>query len=231
VSPRVALATALSAALAAALALLFLGAAPGFDARRYEANYSVDVSGEAGAVPVRVRGWLVVGVGPRGNYSYGELAASVLSFKATVTIKAATEGGALRFVACLDGVCRAGSAPANASAMGLLAGLLNVTRVEVGRCRHMQYEGTLLEERGVILPRWPLAPPGVRASYRGVSCAVRGVRLRTLADVSLELPGPLRARVAALRVNVTAVRVGAYSEEAYGRVLGEVREAWQRWRD
>jgi len=200
-------------------------AAP-FSEKNYEVNYTYVMSVAVGEVSISLWGWGLEGVGLLGNYSVGVLTASLPPRgPVEVSYKAATEGGVLYVVNCLQGQCYAEERPANYTVGVLLRGV-NVTVREVGRCEALGYAGVLVEEGGVIAPAalQTLFPGAqVRGKYVSTTCRVNGVPLTVKSSAYLNITLYGQALTVRLTVEATAVRAGPFNATRYGEVLGEVK--------
>jgi hypothetical protein len=117
-------------------------AQPPFGARNYEVNYTVTMTAYLGDISLRMSGWNVVGVGPEGNYSFGEFVMNLPpQGPVKITFKSATEGNLTYVVSCAMEQCQAETVAADSAMLYLLRGV-NVTRTEKGPvhapriCRH-----------------------------------------------------------------------------------------------
>ncbi len=77
-------------------------AKPPFSASAYEVNYTFVSTVSYGGVAVTIEGWMVVGVGPAGNYSFGMITIPLVG---TAAYKSATEDGATYTIRCFRGEC------------------------------------------------------------------------------------------------------------------------------
>ncbi|ABO08968.1 hypothetical protein [Pyrobaculum calidifontis] len=197
-----------------------------FSERNYEVNYTYVMSVAVGEVSISLWGWGLEGVGLLGNYSVGVLTANLPPRgPVEVSYKAATEGGVLYVVNCLQGQCYAEGRPANYTVGVLLRGV-NATAREVGRCEALGYAGVLVEERGVITPAaLQTLLPGAqgRGEYVSTTCRVNGVPLTVKSSAYLNVTLYGQALTVKLTVEATAVKAGPFNATRYGEVLGEVK--------
>jgi len=197
-----------------------------FSERNYEVNYTYMMSVAVGEASISLAGWGLEGVGLLGNYSMGVLTANLPPRgPVEVSYKAATEGGALYVVNCLQGQCYAEERPANYTVGVLLRGV-NATVREVGRCEALGYAGVLVEERGVITPAvLQTLLPGAqgRGEYVSTTCRVNGVPLTVKSSAYLNVTLYGQALTVKLTVEATAVRAGSFNATRYGEVLGEFK--------
>jgi len=197
-----------------------------FSERNYEVNYTYVMSVAVGEASISLWGWGLEGVGLLGNYSVGVLTANLPPRgPVEVSYKAATEGGALYVVSCLQGQCYTEERPANYTVGVLLKGV-NATVREVGRCEALGYAGVLVEERGVITPAaLQTLLPGAqgRGEYVSTTCRVNGVPLTVKSSAYLNVTLYGQSLTVKLTVEATAVRAGPFNATRYGEVVGEVK--------
>jgi hypothetical protein len=205
-------------------------AQPPFGARNYEVNYTVTVTVYVGDISVRMSGWSVVGVGPAGNYSFGEFVMNLPpQGPVKITFKSATEGNLTYVVSCAAGRCQAETAAADSAMLYLLRGV-NVTRAEKGRCAHLGYAGTLYEERGYLGPEvfaqilGDLQGSGA-GTYAANVCEFAGVQLTVSGTVFLNVT--VHGQDLTIRVNIesAAAKVGPFDGGRYRQLLQEAKSA------
>ena len=203
---------------------------PLFGARDHEVNYTVAVTVHLGDVSLRMTGWNVVGVGPVGNYSFGEFVMNLPpQGPVKITFKSATEGNLTYVVTCAVGQCQAEAAAANSAMLYLLHGV-NATRAERGRCTHLGYVGVLYEERGYLGPEVFAQLLGdLRGSGTGTYvsnvCEFAGVQLTVSGTVSMNVT--VYGQALTIRVNIESVaaKVGPFDGERYRQLLQEAKSA------
>jgi len=205
-------------------------AQPPFGARNYEVNYTVTVTVYVGDVSLRMSGWNVVGVGPEGNYSFGEFVMNLPpQGPVKITFKSATEGNLTYVVSYAAGQCQAETAAADSAMLYLLRGV-NVTRAEKGRCTHLGYAGTLYEERGYLGPEvfaqilGDLQGSGA-GTYVANVCEFAGVQLTVGGTVFLNVT--VYGQALTIRVNIesAAAKVGPFDGGRYRQLLQEAKSA------
>jgi hypothetical protein len=205
-------------------------AQPPFGARNYEVNYTVTVTVYVGDISLRMGGWNVVGVGPEGNYSFGEFVMNLPpQGPVKITFKSATEGNLTYVVSCAAGQCQAETAAADSAMLYLLRGV-NVTRAERGRCAHLGYDGTLYEERGYLGPEvfaqllGDLQGSGV-GNYVANVCEFAGVQLTVGGTVSLNVTVHGQALTIKVNIESAAAKVGPFDGGRYRQLLQEAKSA------
>jgi hypothetical protein len=205
-------------------------AQPPFGARNYEVNYTVTMTAYVGDISVRMSGWSVVGVGPEGNYSFGEFVMNLPPMgPVRLTFKSATEGNLTYVVSCAAGQCQAETVAADSAMLYLLRGV-NVTRAEKGRCTHLGYDGTLYEERGYLGPEvfaqilGDLQGSGA-GTYVANVCEFAGVQLTVGGTVSLDVT--VHGQTMTIRVDIesAAAKVGPFDGGRYRQLLQEAKSA------
>ena len=203
---------------------------PLFGARDHEVNYTVAVTVHLGDVSLRMTGWSVVGVGPVGNYSFGEFVMNLPpQGPVKIAFKSATEGNLTYVVSCALGQCQAETVAADSAALYLLRGV-NVTRAEKGRCMHLGYTGTLYEERGYLSPEvfaqllGDLQGSGAGA-YVGNVCEFAGVQLTAGGTVLMNVTVYGQALTIKVNIESVASRVGSFDPERYRQLLQEAKSA------
>jgi hypothetical protein len=201
-----------------------------FGARNYEVNYTVTVTVYVGDVSVRMSGWSVVGVGPEGNYSFGEFVMNLPpQGPVKITFKSATEGNLTYVVSCAAGQCQAETAAADSAMLYLLRGV-NVTRAEKGRCEHLGYAGILYEERGYLGPELfaqllgDLQGSGT-ATYVANVCEFAGVQLTVSGTVFLNVTVYGQALTIRVSIESVAAKVGPFDGGRYRQLLQETKLA------
>jgi hypothetical protein len=205
-------------------------AQPPFGARNYEVNYTVTVTVYVGDISVRMSGWSVVGVGPAGNYSFGEFVMNLPPHgPVKITFKSATEGNLTYVVSCAAGQCQAETAAADSAMLYLLRGV-NVTRAEKGRCAHLGYAGTLYEERGHLGPEvfaqllGDLQGSGA-GTYVANVCEFAGVQLTVGGAVFLNVTAHGQALTIRVNIESAAAKVGPFDGGRYRQLLQEAKSA------
>jgi hypothetical protein len=205
-------------------------AQPPFGARNYEVNYTVTVTVYVGDISLRMSGWSVVGVGPEGNYSFGEFVMNLPpQGPVKMTFKSATEGNLTYVVSCAMGQCQAETVAADSAMLYLLRGV-NVTRTEKGRCTHLGYAGTLYEERGYLGPEvfaqllGDLHGSGA-GTYVANVCEFAGVQLTVGGTVSLDVTVHGQALTIKVNIESAAAKVGPFDGGRYRQLLQEAKSA------
>jgi len=203
---------------------------PPFGARNYEVNYTVTVTVYVGDISLRMSGWSVVGVGPAGNYSFGEFVMNLPpQGPVRVTFKSATEGNLTYVVSCAAGQCQAETVAADSAMLYLLRGV-NVTRAEKGRCTHLGYDGTLYEERGYLGPEvfaqllGNLQGSGA-GTYVAKVCEFAGVQLTVGGTVFLNVTVHGQALTIRVKIESVAAKVGPFDDGRYRQLLQEAKSA------
>ena len=205
-------------------------AQPPFGARNYEVNYTVTMTVYVGDISLRMGGWSVVGVGPEGNYSFGEFVVNLPpQGPVKITFKSATEGNLTYVVSCAAGRCQAETAAADSAMLYLLRGV-NVTRAEKGRCTHLGYAGTLYEERGYLGPEvFVQLLGGLQGSGAGTYvanvCEFAGVQLTVGGAVSLDVTVHGQALTIRVSIESAAAKVGPFDGGRYRQLLQEAKSA------
>jgi hypothetical protein len=205
-------------------------AQPPFGARNYEVNYTVTVTAYVGDISLRTSGWNVVGVGPAGNYSFGEFVMNLPpQGPVKITSKSATEGNLTYVVSCAMEQCQAETVAADSAMLYLLRGV-NVTRTEKSRCTHLGYAGTLYEERGYLGPEvFAQLLGGLQGSGAGTYvanvCEFAGVPLTVVGTVFLNVTAYGQTVTIKVDIESVAARVGPYDGVKYRQLLQEVKSA------
>jgi hypothetical protein len=175
-------------------------------------------------------GWSVVGVGPEGNYSFGELVMNLpyvgpLRF----TFKSATEGNLTYVVNCADGHCQAETVAADDTMLYLLRGV-NMTQAEKGHCTHLGYAGTLYEKRGYLGPEvfaqllGNLQGSGA-GTYVANVCEFAGVQLTVSGTVFLNVTAHGQTMTIRVDIESVATKVGPFDGGRYRQLLQEAKSA------
>jgi hypothetical protein len=206
-------------------------AQPPFGARNYEVNYTVTMTAYLGDLSLRMSGWNVVGVGPEGNYSFGEFVMNLPpQGPVKITSKSATEGNLTYVVSCAAEQCQAETVTADSAMLYLLRGV-NVTRTEKGRCTHLGYAGTLYEERGYLGPEvFAQLLGGLQGSGAGTYvanvCEFAGVQLTVSGTVFLNVT-VYDGQTVTVRVDIESVaaKVGPFDGGKYRQLLQEAKSA------
>jgi hypothetical protein len=205
-------------------------AQPPFGVRNYEANYTVTMTAYLGDISLRMSGWNVVGVGPEGNYSFGEFVMNLPPHgPVKITSKSATEGNLTYVVSCAMEQCQAETVAADSAMWYLLRGV-NVTRTEKGRCTHLGYAGTLYEERGYLGPEvFAQSLGGLQgsgaATYVANVCEFAGVPLTVVGTVFLNMT--MYGQTVTVRVDIESIatKVGPFDGGRYRQLLQEAKSA------
>jgi hypothetical protein len=187
---------------------------PPFNASAYEVNYTLVFTVSFSGITTTVEGWVVIGTGPAGNYSFGILA---MPLQGTATFKSATEDNTTYTMTCLHGDCTVNEEEWPFTS--LIEGV-NVTRIAKGQCRRLNYTGTLYEERGMLDPKaFSRFVGNLTGNYTAYVCEVNGVML------SADLTATVSARGEPTRITLKmeAVKAGPYSSETYRLTLQEVK--------
>jgi len=205
-------------------------AQPPFGAKNYEVNYTVTMTAYVGDISLRMSGWSVVGVGPEGNYSFGEFVMNLPPLgPVKFTFKSATEGNLTYVVSCTMEQCQAETVAVDSAMWYLLRGV-NVTRTEKGLCTHLGYTGTLYEERGYLGPEvfaqllGDLQGSGA-GTYVANVCEFAGVRLTVSGTVFLNVT--VHGQTMTIRVDIesAAAKVGPFDGGRYRQLLQETKSA------
>jgi len=192
---------------------------PPFNASSYEVNYTLVFTVSFSGITMTMEGWVVIGTGHAGNYSFGML---TVPLQGTATFKSATEGNATYTMTCLHGYCTVNEE--EWPFIGLIDGV-NVTRTAKGQCRRLNYTGTLYEERGMLDPKaFSRFVEGLSGNYTAYVCEANGVML------SADLTATTSAHGEMMRITLKmeAVKAGPYSSETYRRNLQEVKAVSNR---
>jgi hypothetical protein len=188
--------------------------APPFNASSYEVNYRFVFTVSFSGITTTMKGWVVVGTGPAGNYSFGVL---TVPLQGTAEVKVATEGGTTYTMTCLHRQCTVNEEEWPFT--GLIVGI-NVTKVAKGQCKRLGYAGTLYEERGVLDPKaFSRFVEGLIGNYTAYVCEVNGLMLSAdLTATASARDGPLR-----ITLKMKAVKAGPYSVDVYNQILQEIK--------
>jgi hypothetical protein len=208
-----------------------VAAQPPFGARNYEVNYTVTMTAYLGDLSLRMSGWSVVGVGPEGNYSFGEFVMNLPPHgPVKMTFKSATEGNLTYVVSCAMEQCQAETVAADSAMLYLLRGV-NVTRTEKGQCTHLGYAGTLYGERGYLGPEvfaqllGDLQGSDVVITYVANVCEFAGVPLTVVGTVFLNMT--VYDQTVTIKVNIESIatKVGPFDGGKYRQLLQETKSA------
>ena len=187
---------------------------PPFNASAYEVNYTLVFTISFSGITMTVEGWMVVGTGPAGNYSFGML---TVPLQGTATFKSATEGNTTYTMSCLPGDCTVNEEKWPLAS--LIEGV-NVTRTAKGQCRRLSYTGTLYEERGMLDPKaFSRFVEGLVGNYTAYVCEVNGVML----SADLTATASAHGEMMRITLKMEARKAGPYSSETYRRILQEVK--------
>ena len=187
---------------------------PPFNASAYEVNYTLVFTISFSGITMTVEGWMVVGTGPAGNYSFGML---TVPLQGTATFKSATEGNTTYIMTCLPRDCTVNEEKWPLAS--LIEGV-NVTRTAKGQCRRLNYTGTLYEERGMLDPKaFSRFVEGLVGNYTAYVCEVNGVML----SADLTATASAHGEMMRITLKMEAVKAGPYSSETYRRILQEVK--------
>jgi hypothetical protein len=190
-----------------------------FNASSYEVNYTFVFTVSLSGITVTIEGWMVVGTGPFGNYSFGMM---TVPLHGTATFKSATEGNVIYTMKCFRGECvvdEEGEWPF----VGLIDGI-NVTRTAKGQCRRLNYTGTLYEERGVLDPKaLPRFIGELSGNYTAYVCEVNGVMLAA----DLVATASTYGETIRITLKMEAVEAGPYRPNTYRLILKEIKAANQ----
>ncbi len=190
---------------------------PPFNASAYEVNYTFVFTVSYSGIAVTIEGWMVIGVGPSGNYSFGMLSIPLVG---TATYKTVTtEDGATYTLTCVSDFCRVDEEE-EWPFVRLIDGI-NVTQTVLGQCQRLNYTGTLYEEKGILDPKaLRKLFQETHGNYTAYVCEVNGVVLSAdLASTAFVYDAPVRATL-----KMEAVKAGPYSHETYRQILQEIEE-------
>jgi hypothetical protein len=187
---------------------------PPFNASAYEVNYTLVFTVSFSGITATMEGWMVIGTGHAGNYSFGML---TVPLQGTATYKSATEGNTTYTMSCFHWDCTVNEEEWPFT--GLIEGV-NVTRVAKGQCRRLNYTGTLYEERGTLDPKaFSRFIEGLLGNYTAYVCEVNGVML----SADLTATASARGEMMRITLKMEAVKAGPCSLETYRRILQEVK--------
>jgi hypothetical protein len=188
---------------------------PPFNVSAYEVNYTLTFTVSVGGITMTMEGWMVIGTGPAGNYSFGML---TVPLRGTVTYKSATDDNATYTMTCFRGECTVNEEE-KWPFTGLIEGI-NVTRTAKGQCRRLNYTGTLYEERGMLDPKaFSRFIEGLSGNYTAYVCEVNGVML----SADLTAAASAHSEMIRIMLKIEAVRAGPYRPEVYRLILNEIK--------
>jgi hypothetical protein len=165
-------------------------------------------------ITATMEGWMVIGTGPSGNYSFGML---TVPLQGTATFKSATEGNVTYTMSCFHGDCTVNEEEWPFTS--LIEGV-NVTRTAKGQCRRLNYTGTLYEERGMLDPKaFSRFIEGLSGNYTAYVCEVNRVML----SADLMATASAHGEMIRITLKMEAAKAGPYSSETYHRILQEVK--------
>jgi hypothetical protein len=187
---------------------------PPFNASAYEVNYTLTFTVSLGGITMTMEGWMVIGVGPSGNYSFGML---IMPLGERVAYKSATKGNDTYTMSCLNEFCRVHEE--KWPFIGLIDGI-NVTRTAKGQCEWLNYTGTLYEESGMLDPKpFSRLIEGLVGNYTAYVCETNGVML----TADLTATATARDMLMRIMMKMEAVKAGPYSPETYYQILQEIK--------
>jgi len=195
---------------------------PPFNASAYEVNYTLVFTVSFSGITMTAEGWMVIGTGPAGNYSFGML---TVPLQGTATFKSATEDNTTYTMTCLHGYCTVDEEEWPFTS--LIEGV-NVTRTAKGQCRRLNYTGTLYEERGMLDPKaFSRFVGNLTGNYTAYVCEVNGVMLSADLTATALAYGDSASASSGEMIRITlkmeAVKAGPYSVDTYRRILQEVK--------
>jgi cytochrome b561 len=191
---------------------------PPFDASAYEVNYTLVFAVSFSGITMTVEGWMVIGTGPAGNYSFGMF---TVPLQGTATFKSATEDNTTYTMTCLHGYCTVDEEEWPFTS--LIEGV-NVTRTAKGQCRQLNHTGTLYEERGMLDPKaFSRFVEGLSGNYTAYVCEANGVML----SADLTATASAHGEPTRITLKMEAVKAGPYSSETYRLILKEVKATKQ----
>jgi len=197
---------------------------PPFNVSSYEVNYTLVFTVSFSGITMTVEGWVVVGTGPAGNYSFGILA---MPLRDTATFKSATEGNTTYTMTCLHGYCTVNEEEWPFAS--LIEGV-NVTRTAKGQCRWLNYTGTLYEERGMLDTKtFSRFVGNLTGNYTAYVCEVNGVMLSAdLTATALvygygESVSASSGEMIRITLKMEAVKAGPYRPDVYRLTLKEIK--------
>jgi hypothetical protein len=187
---------------------------PPFNASAYEVNYTLVFTISFSGITATMEGWMVIGTGPSGNYSFGML---TVPLQGTATFKSATEGNVTYTMSCFHGDCTVNEEEWPFTS--LIEGV-NVTRTAKGQCRRLNYTGTLYEERGMLDPKaFSRFIEGLSGNYTAYVCEVNRVML----SADLMATASAHGEMIRITLKMEAAKAGPYSSETHRRILQEVK--------
>jgi hypothetical protein len=186
---------------------------PPFNASAYEVNYTLVFTISFSGITSIMEGWMVIGTGPSGNYSFGML---TVPLQGTATYKLATEGNTTYTMSCLHGECVVEEEEWPFT--GLIEGVNVITRTAKGQCRHLNYTGTLYEEQGV-LEAFSSFIEGPSGNYTAYVCEVNGVIL----SADLVATASARGEMIRITLKIEAVKAGPYRPATHRLILKEIK--------
>ncbi|MCU7787475.1 hypothetical protein ODS41_06030 [Pyrobaculum sp. 3827-6] len=186
------------------------------DVAEYEVNYTFAIRVEVQGVEARIEGWLLVGEGAVGNYTYGRLRLP-LSI-GWVEIYSAYFNGSVVTRTCVGGVCHYSEEGAELFTLG--AASRNVTKLEREACRWRNYTGVLTKAYGTIKLGGFTAPFSGRGNFTEVSCATGRLVLTSRLEVNATAESGMSARVV---YEAEASRVGPFNKSLYRLIVEELR--------
>jgi hypothetical protein len=191
---------------------------PPFNASAYEVNYTFVFTVSMDGIAVTMDGWMVIGVGPEGNYSFGIINVPLHD---VAMFKSATEGNATYTMTCLHGYCEVKEEKWPFS--GLIEGI-NATKIDKGQCRRLNYIGTLYEERGMLdIKAFYQFVGNLAGNYTAYICEVNGVVL----SADLTAASSVQNETVHITLKMEAVKAGPYSVDTYRLILKEIKAANQ----
>ncbi|ACB39230.1 hypothetical protein [Pyrobaculum neutrophilum] len=208
---------------AAAVVALFLlsSAGPPFDSHNYEVNYTIKLTYTVLGQTTTVTGWLLVGEGPKGNYTAYVLR---LPGAGDAVYYTAAEGGRVYSAVCFGNHCIKGSGGSNWQwVRWWQQAIATVGERKTGTCSHLGYTGEYIETTGKMnLGSWVPGPVETSGTYRAGVCTVRGVplKLTVWGGVGTQTGG--QSAVYSVELDVSAVTVGPFNEAHYSEILTKV---------
>jgi hypothetical protein len=191
-------------------------AKPPFNASSYEVNYTLVFAVSYGGIAATIEGWMVIGVGPYGNYSFGMFTMPLVGVAAYKTVT--MEDGVYTLMCALGG-CRV--VEEDEWPFDRLIDGVNVTRTVLGQCRWLNYTGVVYEERGVLDPKaFSRTAGGLTGNYTAYVCEVHEVVLSAdLVSTAIVNDAPVR-----VTLKMEAVKAGPYNADTHRQILQEVEE-------
>lgn len=201
-----------AASVAALIGLAFIGGfvAP-FGKGNYEANYTIrGVIISGGYRQEIVVGWIVVGNGPSGNYSYGEIMGA--------RFKVASEKDTLYIVSCTFGAC---TRMTHNPSWLLLIPVKQDALKPSGPCQALGYVGTLYtgatRQSAELIGSIPLQAAG---DVTVATCVVNGVPLTIRITTTATMSGQTLYQSI---LDMNATKVGPFNGDTYRKILAEVK--------